>query len=187
MSDIVITLNKKIDRTTVVNETTIRLVNNYAPEADAVLDTTYGDLPSGEQEELKSVLDYLTYEIEPDAKVWNIVRTGKEFDLSTSYIRDREGTLPGGTPIPDGDSLLIRFEVPGFETGSFREVNLFYNDDFNPAELTALEEIGIEITGNGTTFEITNVIQCKVSFTKPELVTDFYIINDPGINNVIAV
>lgn len=187
MSDIVITLNKKIDQSTVTDETTIRLVNNYAPEADAVLDTTYGDLPSGEQDELLSVLDYLTYEIEPDAKVWNIVRTGKEFDLSTSYIRDRESTTPPGEVIPDGDSLLIRFEVPGFETGSVREVNLFYEEDFNPAELTALEEIGIEITGNGTTFEITNVIECRVSFSKPELISDFYIINDPGINNIIPV
>lgn len=187
MSDVVITMNKKIDRSTVNNDTTIQLVNNYSAEAEVLTDLKYSDLDAGEKEDFDSLLDRLTWEIEVNAIVWNIVRTGKEFDLTTSYVRDEESSMPPATALTTGQALVVRFEIPGFETGTVRELNLFYNDDFNPAELTDLLDIGITVTGDGSVFTITNTIECKVSFYKPELVVDFYIINDVGQNDIIPV
>jgi hypothetical protein len=186
MSDIVVTMNKKVDRKLVNDSVTISFVNNYAPEADETTEVTYADLSADEKEGLHRVLDFLTYEIEPGAIIWNIIRGGKTFDLGESTVRDEKNT----TALPEltgGESLVVLFEVPGFEVNDSRVVNLFYDDDFNSTELESLEEIGIEITGNGKNFTITNVVECKVSFMKPELVTDLYIINDLGANNVIPV
>jgi len=187
MSDLVITMNKKLDRLTINNLTTIQFVNNYAAEAPTVTDTTYADLSAGDKEDLAGLLDFYTWQIEENALVWDISRDGKTFRLTDSYVRDEEDTTAPRTALTAGDVILARFEVPGFTAGEFREVNVFYDQAFNPAELTALEEIGIEISGNGKVFTITNIIECKVTFSKPIAVTDFYIINDVGANDVIAV
>jgi hypothetical protein len=56
-------------------------------------------------------------------------------------------------------------------------VVVFFNDDFNPSDLTALAEIGISLTGNGAGFTVANDIDCRVSFRKPGAVPDVYIIS----------
>lgn len=178
MTDIVIQLNRKIDRTTIHADTTIDVVNNYASEGLPLNTFKYSDLSGPEQEALNVVLDKLTYETEGGAIVWNVVRTDKVFDLRDSYVRDDQSTELPLTDVPDGSALIVRFEVAGFIENTFREVSLWYNEDFLTPDLDALLEIGITITGDGASFEITNDLQCKVSFIKPDAVSDFYIIND---------
>jgi len=187
MSDLVITMKKRIDRVSISNATTIDFVNEYAAEPDALTTTTYGDLSVDEKAALLLVLDHLTNEIEAGAKVWNVARTGKTFDLSGSYIRDDESTEPLLTVMPTGESLLVRFEIPGFLTNQVETVSLWYNQVFDSGDVTALAALGIELTGDGKVFEIVNDTEVKVSFLKPELVTDLYIINDLEANNVIPV
>ncbi len=185
MTDIVIQLNKKIDRTAIHADTTIDIVNNYASEGLALNTFKYSDLSAPEQEALNVVLDKLTFETEGGAIVWNVVRTDKVFDLTTSYVRDAQSTETPLTDVPDGSALTVRFEVAGFIENTFRELSLWYNDDFLVPELDALAEIGITLTGDGASFEITNDLQCKVSFLKPGAVSDFYIINDVEQSQII--
>ena len=185
MSDIVIQLNTKIDRKTIHADTTIDIVNNYASEALPLNTFKYSDLSGSEKEALNEVLDKLTYETEGGAIVWNVFRTDKIFDLRSSYVRDAQSTETPTTDIPDGTAMMVRFEVAGFVENTYREVSLWYNEDFLTPDLDALAEIGITITGNGRDFEITNNLPCKVSFIKPGAVSDFYIINDVEQSQII--
>lgn len=187
MNDIVVTLNKKIDRSTIHVDTSIEFINNYGPELGASALLKYSDLSTDEKEALNVVLDKLTYEIEGGAYVFTIDRSGKTFDLSSSYVRDAQSTEAPLTAMTTGQSLVVRFEIPGFTTNAFREISLFYNDDFLTTDLDELAEIGISITGNGQSFTIANDVECKVTFFKPEVVTETYIINDVEFSNIIAV
>ena len=185
MIDIVITLNKKIDRSTINADTTINYVNNYAPEGDNEIDYKYSDLSTDEKEALNVLLDKLSFATETDALVFLIERDGKDFDLSNSYVRDAQSTVGPLTAMPDGSSLIMRVEVPGFSSNVVREVSVFYNEAFLTPDLDALAEIGVSITGTGERFLIDNDRECRISFLKPEIVSDFYIITDVDASLII--
>lgn len=187
MSDIVVTLNKKVDRTTIHPDTTILYQNNYSDDLPATATLKYSELSTDEKEALNVVLDKLSFAVESSAIVFTIDRDGKSFDLSASYVRDAQSTDTPVTAVTDGQSLLVRFEVPGFTTNTVREITLFYNEAFLTADLDDLAEIGITITGNGEAFTIDNDRECRVSFLKPDLVTDLYVINDIAAAEIIAV
>lgn len=186
MSDIVVTLNTKVDRTTIHPDTTILFQNKYSDDLDATATLKYSNLSTDEKEALNVVLDKLSYYVEPDAVIFNIVRDGKEFDLSTSHVRSAQSTETP-TAVTDGQSLLVRFEVPGFTVNTIREISLFYDQDFLTGDLDDLAEIGISITGNGKAFTIDNDRECRVTFLKPETITDLYVINDIAATEIIAV
>jgi hypothetical protein len=187
MNDIVMTLNKKIDRTTINADTSIEYVNNYASDLAGSQVFKYSDLSTDEKESLNVVLDKLSFTAESSAIVFNVNRTAKTFDLSDSYVRDAQSTETPLTAVTDGQSLLVRFEVPGFTVNTVREISLFYNEDFLTTDLDDLAEIGITITGNGESFTIDNDRECRVTFLKPELVVDDYIINDVNASQTIEV
>ena len=186
MSDIVLRLNKKIDRTSINSETTISFENNYSDDAPATESLKYSDLSTDEKEALNVVIDRLSFSTEANAFVFNVIRTAKTFDLSESFVRDTPSTAGTLTVVPDGQSLVVRFEVPGFTENTLREISLFYNQDFLTTDLDDLAEIGISITGDGEAFTIDNDRECRVTFLKPELVSDLYIINDVEASQIIA-
>lgn len=191
-SRIQIVLNGQVNRADIIAALTadssyeVEVVDNYA-QYGAVQVFDLNDLDATNKEAFYKTLDNANHLIEADALIWKIKRVGKAFNLNSSYVRDAVSTAGTLTKIPDGTPLKARFEVPGFETNTVVEIDLWIAEAFNPTDLTALEAIGIEITGDGGYFEITNTTQCKVSFSKPTEATEVYIIDDVSANQVIAV
>jgi hypothetical protein len=132
-------------------------------------------------------IDKFTYSISENAIVWKIAKTAKTYNLEGSYVRS---ALVSGVAIgvlEDGVPLRVRFEIPGFTSSNSREIDLWYNDAFNPTDLDLLAEIGISLSGNGAEFTIANNVDAKVSFRKPTGVTGVsYIITDQYANEIIA-
>lgn len=192
-SRIQIVLNGQVNRADIIAALTadssyeVEVLNNYVANDTDVYILDLNDLDSDNKEAFYKTLDNANHLIEADALIWKIKRVGKAFNLNSSYVRDAVSTAGTLTKIPDGTPLKARFEVPGFESNTVVEIDLWIAEDFNPTDLTALEAIGIEITGDGGYFEITNTTECKVSFAKPTTATEVYIIDDASANQVIAV
>jgi len=191
MSNIKIILNGHVDRPDIIaalaadSSYEVEVVDNYvSPETSYVLDIF--DLDATNKEAFYKTLDNANHLIEEDGLIWKIQRSGKTFDLNDSFVRDAVSTDGTLTKIPDGTPLKARFEIPGFVTNTVVEIDLWIAEDFNPTDLTALEAIGVEITGDGGYFEITNTVDCKVSFSKPTAATELYIINDPDSSTIIT-
>jgi hypothetical protein len=191
MSNIKIILNGHVDRPDIIaalaadSSYEVEVVDNYvSPETSYVLDIF--DLDATNKEAFYKTLDNANHLIEEDGLIWKIQRSGKTFDLNDSFVRDAVSTDGTLTKIPDGTPLKARFEIPGFVTNTVVEIDLWIAEAFNPTDLTALEAIGVEITGDGGYFEITNTVDCKVSFSKPTAATELYIINDPDSSTIIT-
>lgn len=174
---------KKIDST--VGDVIIEVFNNYSGDSNVPKIVNLKDLTGDDLDFFCDVIDRLTYPIEAGSNIFLIQKTDKIFNLESSFFRDSEIIPKEGTPVDDGTVLMVRFEIPGFELNAFREIPLYFNLDFNPADLLLLEEIGITITGNGLEFTISNKVDCKVSFSKPETSEVEYIIDFPLFNEII--
>jgi hypothetical protein len=188
-----ITLSKRIDRADITailaipDSMNITVINEYYGDgsADAVIDL--GTLSSARLEAFCKVIDNSTYSLEAGALIWKIKLASKTFTLDSSYVRDRLATDGTLTAIPDGTPLKVRFEIPGFETATYREIDLWYNTTFNPTDVASLLDIGIVLTGDGSEFTIDNSIECKVSFRKPTGTTDAYVIDYADAGTIITV
>ena len=186
-----IVLNGHVDRADIIaalsadSSYIVDVVDNYV-NPETVLPLDIFDLDATNKEAFYKTLDNANHLIEADGFIWKIVRDGKTFSLNSSFVRDAVSTDGTLTKIPDGTPLKARFEIPGFVTNTVVEIDLWIAEDFNPTDLTALEVIGIEITGDGGYFEITNTVDCKVSFSKPAAATELYIIVDDEQNTIIT-
>ena len=163
----------------------IDVVNNYATESAQNLLLNAADLDSTDLEALLRVIDNATFPMEEDAYIYKVLYTSHNFDMEYSYVRDAISTDGLLTAIPDGSAIMITFEIPGFEISQSRTITAWYNQAFDPDEMDALAEIGISLVGDGTKFLMVNEIECKVSFNKPELVTEAYVIDYNNVNQVI--
>lgn len=192
MNNVQIIFNSHVDKVSISDVLTaigsyeIDVVNNYNNDALNVFVLDLDDLDTTGLNAMYNVLDNASFLIENAALIWKVVRDGLDFDLTNSFIRDVASTTGSLTAIPDNTQLKARFEIPGFQSTNYREIDLWYNEDFNPTDLVLLREIGIVLTGNGGFFTIANDTDCKVSFSKPSGVTDVYIIDDPNSENIIT-
>lgn len=179
---------KTIDRSTIdaaiaFPETiSIGYLDNNQFESEVVIN----DLSSDNLEAFKKVIDFMSFSVLEDAVVWNIELVSKTFFLAKSYVRDAESTATL-TDVPAGTPLIVQFETPGFTAFNITELSLWYDQNFDPAELEILRTAGIIITGNGTEFTVDNSIECKVYFKKPDAITDLYVINNQALNQVIPI
>jgi len=187
-----IVLNGHVDRADIVAALSadstyiVDVVDNYV-NPETVLPLDIFDLDATNKEAFYKTLDNANHLIEEDALIWKIQRSGKIFNLNNSFVRDAISTDGTLTKIPDGTPLKARFEVPGFLVNTVVEIDLWIAEDFNPTDLTALDAIGISITGDGGYFAIDNTTDCKVSFGVPAAATDLYIIDDADASTVITV
>jgi len=187
-----IVLNGHLDRAEIVaalaadSTYIIDVVDNYV-NPETVLSLDVFDLDATNKEAFYKTLDNATHLVEAAALIWKIQRTGKVFDLNDSFVRDAVSTDGTLTKIPDGTPLKACFEIPGFAVNTIHEFVFWIAEDFNPIDLTALDAMGITVTGDGGYFEIANLTECKVSFSVPSGVTDVYIIDDPNSATAIAV
>jgi hypothetical protein len=186
-----IVLNGHVDRADIIaalsadSSYIVDVVDNYV-NPETVFPLNVFDLDATNKEAFYKTLDNATHLVEVDALIWKIERTGKIFNLNSSFVRDAVSTDGLLTKIPDGTPLKARFEIPGFLVNTVVEIDLWIAEDFNPTDLAALSAIGIEITGDGGYFEITNTVDCKVSFSKPAAATELYIIVDDEQNTIIT-
>jgi hypothetical protein len=151
--------------------------NVYYPDGDPAPILNIADWDSDYIAAFKKVIDALTFAIHEDAWVWKITEDDKTFNLESSYVRDDISTAGTLTPIDDNAILRARFEVPGFVAPQVVDINIYYNEDFDPGDLTKLASIGIVLTGNGAEFEVANSQQFMVSFYKPAGATSGYVID----------
>ncbi len=191
MSKLQITLNNQVDRAVIdadiaLDGFAIAVINSFYPEGLATVTIDAADFDGTLLEALKKVVDKAVFSLEENAYVWKIERVSKTFNLNDSFIRDVLSTEPILTKIPDGEPIKARFEIPGFASDNFREIDVWIAEDFAPGDLALLAEIGITITGDGGYFTITNSVECKVSFYKPVSAIVGYVIVDPNAQTVIA-
>jgi len=193
MSNIVtITLNDKVDRKYIDDCITnaipidVEVLNLFSNELEASQIVSINAMDATQLEAFKVVVDQMTFTIEADALVWNIERVVKDFYLAKSYVRTAEDTTTTPDDIPDGSALIARFEIPGFETNKIFDLSLWFNQDFSPTELTALEdELQIVVTGDGLQFNVVSETDFKISFIKPDALLDVYVINSDSDNVII--
>lgn len=165
----------------------IAVVNNYKADKSEVYTLELNDLYPTSIDSFYTVLDSASFLLEENASIWKFVQTGKTFNLENSFVRDILSTALPLKGLTAGTALKMRVEIPSFTENGFREIDLWYNQDFNPADVALLAEIGVVLTGNGAEFTIANDTECKVSFSKPTGVTDVYIIDFDKTNEIIAV
>jgi hypothetical protein len=193
MSNIVqITINENINRSKIANilstgDFYIDVINNYFQTQPDLVVIPFSLLGATYQEAFLKVIDQSTFAVESNVKIWNIVKTGKSFDLTDAKVRNAIDTNALTTFVDDGTPIKLKIEVPGFSSTNYREIDLWYNQSLNPADVTSMLEIGITITGNGTAFTIANEIECKVTFSKPTIITDAYLINYSDSETIIPI
>lgn len=188
MSNIQIVVNGHVDQQSiqdalVTGAYVVDVVNNFRADKEPLYSIDLNDLSSDQQQGILKTIDIATNAIEAGALIWKISKTGKNFNLEDSFIRDSVSTATR-TLLIDGTPLKMRVEISAFVINVFREIDLWYNQNFNPADLDLLSEIGIGIVGIGSKFRITNGSPCKVSFSKPGAAADMYVI-DYGANDEI--
>lgn len=164
----------------------VAVVNAFTDEVGENFTVDVADFDSTNKEAFYKTIDQMTFPIAENAVIWKIEKTSKTFNLENSYVRSELTSGKGSSDIDDGVPLKVRFDIPGFVTSNFREIDLWYNTDFNPTDIDLLAEIGIDLTGNGSEFTIDNAVECKVSFSKPTSgVSEVYIIDYPNNNEII--
>lgn len=193
MSSLIFNLTKRID-SIAINEAVslstpliVSVKNDYSDAVDGSATIDISAVDSSTVDAFKLVVDAFTWPIEENALVWKIKYAAKTFDLSQSYVRDQESTDGSLTAIADGTPIKLRFEVATFSGVDFVEIDLWFNQSFAPSDVTALERIGVFLSGNGIEFSFTNTKDLKVYFTKPTSATDIYVIDYPALNEVISV
>lgn len=174
-----------VDRVAIEAETiyNIDVVENYVNNTTTVVDINAFD--STTKEAFKKVFDELTFAFNQDAYIFNIDLSVKTFDLSTSYKRTVKNTTGPLTAFTAGLPYELNFETPGFGTFYTKTISAWYDQNFLVDDLADLRDMGIVLTGNGKAFTISNTVQCRVSITKPSVVTDLYIINNVFSNTII--
>lgn len=182
-------LTNRLDNTIITAATTlpITLVQEYS---NGISESVVVDVKAFSGTEVTAfalVMDALTINLEQDAKIFTITETAKVFNLENSYVRSAKSTAGTITAIPTGTPLIVQIETPGFTVFNVFELSLWYNQVFNPTELSALRDLGIIVIGNGAEFTVDNSVQCRVYFKKPDAIRDPYIINNAALNQIIPV
>lgn len=163
----------------------IEVENKFLDNSQGKSDINLATVNKRYSDAFKDVIDFAAYIFEENAFVWKISLSNNILKLENSFIRDKMDTNGILTNMPDGKPLKMKFEVPGFSSSNYREIDLWYNQDFSPADLSILEEIGITLTGNGREIHIVNAIECKISFSKPPAIAGSYIIDFDGIGLIV--
>lgn len=163
----------------------VDFVQSFRSGTEETFPVNVFDLSADDIAAFKRVVDAFTYSICEGATIWKVKKTAKEFDLRDSYFR-ADIDSSDGTALENGTPLRVRFETPGFGVFNIRVISLWYNQVFDPADLDLLEEIGITLSGNGKTFEISNTVECRVHFLVPNVGGPYnYVIRNDFASEII--
>lgn len=184
-----IIINQHVDRYAVqstidASEPYLVDIINNCQEGESVSVLDIASLDATNLEAFYKLMDQASYLYEAAAYVFRIEKIDHAFELTNSYIRDVLNTNATSGMI-NGQPLKMRVEIPGFAGTNSREIDLWYNENFNPADLDLLAEIGVELVGDGSNFVLNNSIECMVTFSRPSSITDLYAIDFPLKDEVI--
>lgn len=141
---------------------------------------------------LKQIIDVSSFMYEENVFIYKVkydVGT-KEFDLEDSFIRTNKDTTSAQTTISNGQLINAVFSTPGIDGLVYTIIELPYNQAISAPDKAALLAVGIELnlSVTGSLFSIkTQSVPFKVSFVKPDAVTDKYIIDFDLQNKTIEI
>jgi hypothetical protein len=159
----------------------------------AILPDQFDDVSIDYIQALKDVVDASTWVHEQDAMMWviNYNSDDKEFDLTSSYIRDEKDTTVVMSGIPTDQLLQAVFMTPGLNGPVYTTVDLPYNGTISTTDRDALLAVGLELNLSitGSLFSVkTQLVPYKVSFIQPSSVlTEKYSIKFNYENQIIEI
>lgn len=179
---------------TILLEVERRYVLADVPELlSAVLPTQFEDLTIDYILALKHIVDAASFIHEENAMMWvvNYNAIDKEFDLTTSYIRDVKDTSVTMSSIPTDQLLQAIFMTPGLSGPVYTTIDLPYNGTISSTDRAALLAVGIELNLSitGALFSVkTQKVPYQVSFYQPSsVVTEKYNIQFNYQNQTIEI
>lgn len=142
----------------------------------AILPTQFDDVSVDYILALKRFIDAATFIHEENVMMWKISYNSslKEFDLTSSYVRDKKDTSGTLTAIPTNQLLQANFFTPGIDGLVKTTIDLPYNGTISTTDRDALLAVGIELNLSitGALFSIkTQLVPYKVEFIQPSSVT----------------
>lgn len=158
---------------TIAFEIERRYILGEMPEMlTAILPTQFEDVSIDYVAAFKNIIDAATWVHEEAAIMFkvNYNSVGKEFDLTSSYvrnIRDTSGTL---TAITTGQLLEAVFITPGLDGPVSTVVSLPYNEIISLGDFTALQNVGLTLIDDalGSLFSFAEQkVPYKVIFRQP--------------------
>jgi hypothetical protein len=179
---------------TIIFEIERRYVLADVPDLlSAVLPTQFDDVSVDYIQALKDLVDVSTFIHEENAMMWVIKYNSgdKEFDLTSSYIRDEKDTNAVMSGIPTDQLLQAVFVTPGLNGPVYTTVDLPYNGTISTTDRDALLAVGLELNLSitGSLFSVkTQKVPYKVSFIQPSsVVTERYSIKFNYENQIIEI
>lgn len=179
---------------TILLEVERRYVLADMPELlSAVLPTQFEDVTIDYILALKRFVDAASFIHEENAMMWvvNYNAVDKEFDLTTSYIRDEKDTSATMSAIPTDQLLQAVFMTPGLTGPVYTTIDLPYNGTISTTDRDALLAVGIELNLaiTGALFSVkTQLVPYQVSFYQPSsVVTEKYNIQFNYQNQTIEI
>lgn len=163
-------------------------VGNMPNQFGAVVNVDFAGTAADYIEALKQIFDISSFMIEENALVYKVKYDAvlKEFDLEDSFIRTDKDTTAAQDSISDGQLINAVFATPGIEGLVYTTIELPYNEAISAPDHAALLAVGIELNFSvtGSLFSVkTQSVPYKVSFVKPESVTDVDYIIDFELQN----
>lgn len=168
---------------TVIFEIERRYVLADVPDLlSAVLPTQFDGFAIDYVDSLKNVIDISSFIHEENAVVFVVKYNSitKEFDLTSSYVRNSADTSAVMGTIVTGQLLQAVFETPGLESSIRTVIDLPFGNTLDITQLNILKDLGVIIdpASTGDFFTISSQsVPYKVSFYQPSsIVTEKYCI-----------
>lgn len=179
---------------TVIFEIERRYVLADVPDLlSAVLPTQFDDMSIDYIQALKDIVDASTFIHEENALnfIINYNALDKEFDLTSSYVRDVRDTSGTLGTIPTDQLLNATFITPGLDGPVLTTIELPYAGTISTIDRDKMLAIGLELNlaVTGSVFSIkTQLVPFKVVFSQPaSVITDKYSIQFELQNQIIEI
>lgn len=162
---------------TIVLEIERRYILGDMPEVlTAILPTQFDGYAVDYVDSLKEIIDITSFVHEEDGIMF-IVKynsTTKEFDLTSSYVRNVPDTSTTMGTVTAGQLLQAIFVTPGLENPVYTTIDLPFGQTLDTMQLAVLKDNGvfIDLTSTGDFIKITSQdVPYKVGFYQPASVT----------------
>lgn len=179
---------------TVVFEIERRYVLGKMPEVlTAILPVQFTDIAIDYMQAFKDVVDASTWVHEENAIMFKVEynSVAKEFDLTSSFVRDVRDTSGILGNIVTGQVLEAVFTTPGLDGPVFTTINLPYGQSLDVAELSVLKDNGVLIdpASSGDFFTVTSqLVPYRVFFKQPSaVITEKYSVEFELQNKTIEI
>ena len=168
------------------------LLGDKPQDLGVVLPAEFVDVTVDYMQAFKDIIDISSFKHEEGAVYYKIKYDVllKDFDLTTSYIRDKKQTIAPFTALTTGQLLKAVFITPGIEAPIKTVIDLSYGEAVSEVDIAALLVVGLELKlgATGSLFGIkTQKVPFKVSFMQPAVALENYVIDFELQNKIIEI